>query len=319
MTDQIKNGQRSGTRDLAPLTNLDAVFGRGRKVDGIRKGSLYRNLIEIHVTPYNNICVSNASVRIDYIQDKIMAVVQDMGGRFVMRQVGGTSGVGKKSSAADSCGLIELFPELKDDRSLILKKIRRALFNENKRRLELSEAKRAAVEEEMEERLEELNAQLIEKRKGGQHLARAQAQAEALALQAVSESEAVSTPRKPKKQKAASKMTMTTRKVNKKVSVSESSSSSSSSIRDTQSNADTDTTVSESLNSSSSSHNSQQLMDDYLIDDNIDADGGFLSDIDDLILHNEGQGAAADPLVSWDFQFEEPDVSFDGMVQEEMA
>ena len=314
VTDQIKNGERSGNHDLAPLTNLDAVFGRGRKVDGIRKGSLYRNLIEIHVTPYNNISVSNAGVRIDYIQDKIMAVVQDMGGRFVMRQVGGTSGVGK-NGAANNCGLIELFPELKDDRSLILKKIRRALFNENKRRLDLSEAKREVVEEEMEDRLEELNAQLIEKRKGGQHLARAQAQAEALALQEASEAEEVATPRKPKKQKTASTMTMTTRKV-KKVVVRENSSSS----RDTQSNADTDTTASESLNSSnSSSHNSQQLMDDYLIDDNIDADGGFLSEIDDLILHNEGQGAAADPLVSWDFQFGEPDASFEGVLQEETA
>lgn len=314
VTDQIKNGERSGDRDLAPLTNLDAVFGRGRKVDGIRKGSLYRNLIEIHVTPYNNISVSNANVRIDYIQDKIMSVLQDMGGRFVMRQVGGTSGFGERKSNKSSeavnnnGGLIELFPEQKDDRSLILKKIRRALFNENKRRLELSDAKREAVEEEMEDRLLELNAQLIEKRKGGQHLARAQAQAEARALQAEAEAEDVPTP--PRKTKTAAAPTMTTRKVKKVLSTSS---------RDTQSNADTDTTASESVNSSSSSHNSQQLMDDYIIDDAIDADGGFLSEIDDLILHNDGQGAASDPLVSWDFQFDDHDASFDSMLQQELA
>ena len=269
VTDQISTGQRSCDQGLAPLTNLDAVFGRGRKVDGIRKGSLYRNFIEIHPTPYSNITVSQAQRRISYIHDNIMNVVQDMGGRFIMRQVGDRN----ETKERNSCGLIELDADSNDDQALILKKIRRALFNENKRRSDLPEGKRAMVEQEMEERRQELEAQWREKR--------------GLPANASSPS---SPPRKTM-MKAS---------------------------RDASSNADTKTTASAStINSTSTGGQDGDDDDDDNVGDNLEAKnaGGFLNEIDFIIKHEE-QGTT-DPLVSWDFQFDENDTSFDTLLEGE--
>jgi len=219
VTQEIASGKRvSDHMALLPLTNLDAIFGRGRKVDEIRKGSLYRSLIEIHATPYSALTsssVANGRTRTDYITTNITSIVTRLGGRFIMRQVGQvhalvtartsttnrrrststTSTTTSSSSSSDtrsmtvgrsrrktkqqqqeaeeqqeeeeeeveqfSCGLIRLDPNDDDDFALILKKIRRALFNENKRRVEMHPTAREELEAELEEVAQDIQHQLI--------------------------------------------------------------------------------------------------------------------------------------------------------------
>ena len=117
-----KNG-RSTRSSKSPVTIVpnkkDAVFGRGRKRDHVRKGSLYRYLIEKNWTGYSDLDVSKHSVRKAFVKSKIVDVMIKKGGRFIVR---------------DGEDKYFLHPQNAEHLKLIYKKIQRALFNERKRR-----------------------------------------------------------------------------------------------------------------------------------------------------------------------------------------
>ncbi|CAB9507767.1 expressed unknown protein [Seminavis robusta] len=100
------------------LNKLDAVFGRGRKRDHVRNGSVYRGLIEKYWKTYAEMDPSKFAMRRAFVQTKILDVVIRKGGRFIMR------------AATD---MSELHPSNVSDLRLIFKKVQRALFNEKKR------------------------------------------------------------------------------------------------------------------------------------------------------------------------------------------
>ena len=101
-------------------TKLDAVFGRGRKKNHVRNGSLYRSLVEKHWPTYANMDPAAHQKRKDFVRKSIVNVMLSRGGRFIMRLNGPHE--------------MHLLDPSKDvDLKLIFKKIQRALFNEKKR------------------------------------------------------------------------------------------------------------------------------------------------------------------------------------------
>jgi hypothetical protein len=100
------------------LNPKDAVFGRGRKRDTVRKGSLYRRLIETYWKPYSNLDTSKFAMRRAFVKKKILDALIHQGGRFIVR-------------AGE--GMFLLDPNDHVDLKLIYKKVQRALFNEKKR------------------------------------------------------------------------------------------------------------------------------------------------------------------------------------------
>ena len=103
------------------LNKKDAVFGRGRKRDHVRKGSLYRYLIEKYWLPYSKMNTSNVKDRRAYVKLHVIDVLIAKGGRFIVR--------GSEGEA-----MYQLYPSCEQDLKLIFKKVQRALFNERKRR-----------------------------------------------------------------------------------------------------------------------------------------------------------------------------------------
>ena len=100
------------------LTRKDAVFGRGRKRDNVRKGSLYRQLIEKYWKRYSDLDTTKNGMREVFVKKNILDALVSEGGRFIVRSGAELSLLNLKD---------------KGDRQLILKKVRRALFNEKKR------------------------------------------------------------------------------------------------------------------------------------------------------------------------------------------
>jgi hypothetical protein len=100
------------------LNPKDAVFGRGRKRDTVRKGSLYRCLIEKYWKPYSDLDTSKFAMRRAFVKKNILDALTSRGGRFVVR-------------AGPEMFLLD--PKDNVDLKLIFKKVQRALFNEKKR------------------------------------------------------------------------------------------------------------------------------------------------------------------------------------------
>lgn len=110
--------RRVTSKKIVP-TKKDAVFGRGRKKDHVRNGSLYRYLIEKNFVAYASLGASETKARKAFVKTKIIDALRGKGGRFIVRD-----------------GDIMSFLHVDDaaDLKLIFKKIQRALFNERKRR-----------------------------------------------------------------------------------------------------------------------------------------------------------------------------------------
>ncbi|CAB9522598.1 Homeobox protein knotted-1-like [Seminavis robusta] len=105
-------------RAMAP-NKMDAVFGRGRKKDNVRNGSLYRSLIEAYWLPYSRLDTSDIARRRAYVREKILDVILNNNGRFIMR---------------DGPDMMrQLDPNDSTDIKQIFKKVQRSLFNEKKR------------------------------------------------------------------------------------------------------------------------------------------------------------------------------------------
>lgn len=146
----IRSSKRSCDRKQVLPNKLDAVFGRGRKKNHVRNGkltissschckvfltlsntfyfllapllgSLYRCLIEKYWRTYANMDNHNFIARKEFVQAKIIDVLLEKGGRFIMRD-------------GDDMALLD--PDFPKDLKLIYKKIQRALFNEKKRQEE---------------------------------------------------------------------------------------------------------------------------------------------------------------------------------------
>lgn len=138
---RTRGAASSSTITPIELTRKDAVFGRGRKKNNVRKGSVYRTLIEEHWLPYDRLPTyqsqqqqqqqptggtkktntssssnnsnSNSNSnnrRVDYVQKNIIDAVLKEGGRFLVRE---------------GDDLRQLFPENEEDLREIHSKIRR--------------------------------------------------------------------------------------------------------------------------------------------------------------------------------------------------
>ncbi|CAB9500773.1 expressed unknown protein [Seminavis robusta] len=117
-------GSSTTAKQIIP-NKMDAVFGRGRKREHVRNGSLYRALIEKHYVPYSQLDKKNFARRRRYVQQNILDIILKNKGRFIMRQ--GCAPLG-------SLEMRLLDPTDKKDTRLIFKKVQRSLFNEKKRR-----------------------------------------------------------------------------------------------------------------------------------------------------------------------------------------
>ena len=118
LTKKIKNKRKATAKKIEP-TRKDAVFGRGRKKDHVRNGSLYRYLIEKNWVAYAAMGASETKARKTFVKTKIIDALREKGGRFIVRD-------------GEAMSLLHVDSEV--DLRLIFKKIQRALFNERKRR-----------------------------------------------------------------------------------------------------------------------------------------------------------------------------------------
>ena len=116
-----KTQTRAKALEKLVLTNKDCVFGRGRKKDDVRSGSLYRELVETHWLEYSQLSPLITKPRRHFIEKKIICPIVEAGGRFIMR-------------GGEFHGELDLHDKAR--KCLIFKKIQRALFNERKRREE---------------------------------------------------------------------------------------------------------------------------------------------------------------------------------------
>jgi len=116
-----RTGIQTRTSTHIKLTKLDAVFGRGRKTNAVRQKNLYRDLVQKHYIEYAEALVENRNV---LVKENIIDKIVHRGGRFIMR-------------VADD--MYQLHFSNPSDRKLIYNKVKRALFNERKRREESQE------------------------------------------------------------------------------------------------------------------------------------------------------------------------------------
>jgi len=75
----------SSAKNKIVLDKRDAVFGRGRKKDGVRNGSLYRYLIEKYHVQYADLPTNKTKDRRAFVKDKVIEGILKKGGRFIMR------------------------------------------------------------------------------------------------------------------------------------------------------------------------------------------------------------------------------------------
>ena len=109
------------TKTRIPPTPKDAVFGRGGKINNMRKGTFFRQLVEQSWTGYCAIPAIKPEEKALFVSSMILDPIVDNGGRFLILE-------GKK--------FFELHPCERDDYRLIMKKTMQALRDVKKTKVE---------------------------------------------------------------------------------------------------------------------------------------------------------------------------------------